>query len=1241
VGESVEEELIVGLDRQRIGLNHDWRFSKGDPLEAEQIDYDDSTWRVLDIPHDWAIEGAFDKKYNPQTGGLDIAGVGWYRKHFRLSAPGASRVYTVEIDGAMANARVFLNGREIGARPYGYIGFAVDITSHLRFGEAANVLAFRLAPEDQASRWYPGAGLYRHVWLDVTADVHIARWGTVVTTSKVSAAAASVNIRTEIRNHRAAVAEVTLESAIIDADGRSIARIASPHRMGARSSKTTDTRLELPRPRLWDVDNPHLYAAVSLMREREEVLDRYTTVFGVRTLEFNKSKGFVLNGRHRKLRGVCLHHDLGALGAAVNRRAIERQLQLMKAMGANAIRTSHNPPAPELLEECDRLGLMVVDEAFDMWRRPKVAHGYSKIFDAWGETDLRDMIRRDRNHPSVILWSIGNEILEQNEPDGWKIARRLTEICHEEDPSRPVTAAFNQPREAIQNGLAGEVDIPGFNYQPLGYEGFLRDHPDWIVVGSETCSCVSSRGIYHLPLEKYDKHPSLQLTSYDIIAPRWGYPPDVEFDAQERSPNVLGEFVWTGFDYLGEPTPYFWQDWQANLDEPDWPSRSSYFGIVDLAGFPKDRYFLYQSVWTERPMVHLLPHWNWEGREAQAIPVMVYTNGDEAELFVNGRSLGRQKRTSGIALPVGASVSPDGTFQSKYRLLWRVPYEAGTLKAVAFAAGNAVAIAEVRTAGPPARLHVASDRSRLRADGEDLAFLSVQVQDQQGTLCPLSGHSIAFQIDGAGTLAGVDNGNPASVEPFQSKERRAFAGRCLLIVRPNRGASGQIRVLSTSEGLQGAETRLEVDVEAPRQATTPRSSLMTSLPSSAPHRTGYFGPFGGRFVAETLVPALDELAAALDSIVREEPFQREWRGLLASYAGRPTPLGEARRLSRAIDPEGSRIGRLWLKREDLCHTGAHKINNALGQVLLAKKMGKTRVIAETGAGQHGVATATACALFGLPCEVYMGAEDVKRQSPNVGRMKLLGARVVPVVSGSRTLKDAMNEAMRDWVTNVRSTYYCIGSVAGPHPYPELVAVLQSVIGEEARAQSIDTTGELPDAVMACVGGGSNAMGMFGAFLQDDGVALVGVEAAGEGVSTGRHAATLSEGRVGVLHGSKSYVLCDDGGQILEAHSISAGLDYPGVGPQHAWLKESGRARYLSATDAEALASVALVAQNEGIIPALESAHAFARVDDVARELARARGRPVSIAVCLSGRGDKDLSTLLTRLLHDREEQGPR
>jgi tryptophan synthase beta chain len=396
--------------------------------------------------------------------------------------------------------------------------------------------------------------------------------------------------------------------------------------------------------------------------------------------------------------------------------------------------------------------------------------------------------------------------------------------------------------------------------------------------------------------------------------------------------------------------------------------------------------------------------------------------------------------------------------------------------------------------------------------------------------------------------------------------------------------------------------------------------------------TGWYGAYGGRYVSETLIHALDELTQAVERIASTPAFDAELKGLLTDYVGRPTPLTEAMRLARAIDPSGKAVGRLFLKREDLCHTGAHKINNALGQVLLATKMGKTRIIAETGAGQHGVATATACALFGLPCEIYMGEEDVKRQAPNVGRMKLLGAKVIPVQSGSRTLKDAMNEALRDWVTNVGTTHYCIGSAAGPHPYPELVARFQSVIGVESRAQILARTGKLPDAAIACVGGGSNAIGMFRGFTGDPSVMLYGVEAAGHGVASGKHAATLTAGRVGVLHGSKSYVLCDEQGQIEEAHSISAGLDYPGVGPEHAFLKDTKRARYVSATDDEALAAAALVTRTEGILPALETSHAFSKIGSIASELAATLERPATLVVCLSGRGDKDLETFLGRLL---------
>jgi beta-galactosidase len=806
---TAQADRTASRERDRQGFGHDWRFLKGDAAAAERPEFDDKNWQVLDVPHDWVIEEPFDRKYNPHTGGLPIAGIGWYRKHFRIPVGSADRRYAVEFDGAMANARVFLNGRELGGRPYGYIAFSFDLTRDLHFGDADNIIAVRLETEQESSRWYPGAGIYRHVWLVQTSDVHVARFGTFVTTPSVTDEKARVELRTRVQNERADAVSVTLETVVVDASGQSVARGEVVRRIAPGSTEAIEGTFDVAHPRLWDVDAPYLYTAESVVREGERVLDRYTTPFGVRTIQVDRDAGFRLNGRHLKLQGVCMHHDLGALGSAVNAHAIERQLRIMKAMGANAIRTSHNPPAPELLDACDRLGLMVMDEAFDMWRTPKVKNGSAKYYDQWAETDLRDMIRRDRNHPSVVLYSIGNEVMEQGEEDGWKIAKDLTRICHEEDSTRKVTSAFNRLDEAIKNKLADQVDVPGFNYQPRHYERVLKEHPDWIIVGSETSSCVSSRGVYHLPLEKYYKHPSLQLSSYDIITAPWAYPPDVEFDAQERFPGILGEFVWTGFDYIGEPTPYFWQRYGPKFDEPDWPARSSYFGIVDLAGFPKDRYFLYQSVWSKVPMVHLLPHWNWAGHEGQPIPVMVYTNAEDVELFLNGRSLGHKKRgAEPVILPVGDNVSPDHTFASKYRLLWQVPYEPGALRAVASTGGKVVATTEVRTAGAPARLRVSADHDRLRADGEDLAFLTVRVEDKDGNLCPVADNLVRFALEGGAVIAGVDNGNAATVEPFQASERHAFNGLALLIVRPKRGAPGPIRVVSSSEGLESAETKL-------------------------------------------------------------------------------------------------------------------------------------------------------------------------------------------------------------------------------------------------------------------------------------------------------------------------------------------------------------------------------------------------------------------------------------------------
>jgi beta-galactosidase len=791
---------LAAADR-RASFDENWKFFKGEAPGAEQSAFGDAGWRSLNLPHDWAIEGPFDVKFGPNTGGLPIFGTGWYRKHFTVPASGKGSYYSIEFDGAMSNSTVWLNGHELGGRPYGYSSFDFELTPYLNFG-GDNVIAVKLTPQEASSRWYPGAGIYRNVWLVTAAMTHVAHWGTYVTTPEVTNALATVAVRNQIQNSGEQPTRVTVETAILDAAGKQVARQQSGETAVApKATATVGASLKVPQPQRWDVERPYLYRVVTTVRAGGKVLDSYETPLGIRTIEFNREKGFLLNGRAVKLNGVCDHHDLGALGAAVNRRATERQVEILKGMGVNAIRTSHNPPSPELLEICDRMGIVVMDEAFDMWRQDKVKNGSAKYFDQWGERDMRDLVRRDRNHPSVIMWSIGNEIPEQGSPEGAKIAHFLTGLAHEEDPTRPTTSAFNNWQGAIRNGLADEVDLPGFNYQPMQYANIQRDHPKWVIFGSETESCVSSRGVYEIPVSTAVNRPSLQVSSYDVVAPAWAYCPDVEFDAQDRLPNVLGEFVWTGFDYLGEPTPYG--------RAADWPSRSSYFGIVDLAGFPKDRYYMYKAKWTKEPVVHLLPHWNWPGREGQAIPIMAYTNADEVELFVNGKSMGRKKLgVDTVEIPVGRNVSPQQKFTSKYRLEWEAPYAPGSIRAVGYKGGKQIAVDEIKTAGAPARLRLIADRSKLAASGEDLSFITVRVEDKDGNLCPLADNLVQFKVEGAGKIEAVDNGNAATTEPFQADHRKAFSGMALLIVRANKGQGGRIQVTATSEGLQPATTAL-------------------------------------------------------------------------------------------------------------------------------------------------------------------------------------------------------------------------------------------------------------------------------------------------------------------------------------------------------------------------------------------------------------------------------------------------
>jgi beta-galactosidase len=680
----------------------------------------------------------------------------------------------------------------------------VDLTPHVKFGEE-NVLAVRLAPEENSSRWYAGAGIYRNVWLNVTGAARVPQWGTYVTTPSVTDAKATVHVRTEVENRGTQVAKVALETAVLDASGKQVGRAVKDVEIAAGGKQTVEADVEVANPHRWDLDTPYLYSVASTVREGGRHSDRYLTPFGIRTIEYTKDRGFLLNGKPHKFQGVCDHSDLGALGTAVNRRGLERQIEILKAFGTNAIRTSHNPPAPELLDLADRMGVLIMDEAFDMWARPKKPNGYSKYWNEWYETDLRDFVRRDRNHPSIVMWSIGNEIPEQGRPEGPVIAKKLTEICHQEDPTRPTTSAFNNAAAAIRTGMADQVDVVGLNYRIREYAGFIKEHPNWLWVSTETSSGVSSRGVYQLPIEKYEKHPSLNLTSYDVIAPPWAYIADAEWEAQEKNPPIMGEFVWTGFDYLGEPTPYF--NGRGANNEADWPSRSSYFGIVDLAGFPKDRFYLYQSQWTTKPMVHMLPHWNWAGMEGKPIPVMVYTNADEAEVFLNGKSLGRKKRFSEpVELPVGTSVNAEKKMMSKYRLLWQVPYAPGSIKVVAYQGGKAVATEETKTAGAPARVVLTPDRAAIGADGEDLSFVTVRVEDKDGNFCPMADNEVKFKLDGPAKIAGVDNGNPATVESFQADHRKAFSGLALLIVRSEAGKPGRVKITASAEGLRAGET---------------------------------------------------------------------------------------------------------------------------------------------------------------------------------------------------------------------------------------------------------------------------------------------------------------------------------------------------------------------------------------------------------------------------------------------------
>lgn len=779
-------------------LDKHWRFAKGDYPEAVRKNFDDSKWEQVTVPHDWAIYGPFDVNNDLQTvavvqngekiatqktgrtGGLPYVGVGWYRTLFGVpaSTEGKQRV-SIWFDGAMSEAEVYVNGKKVGFWPYGYNSFHFDITDFLNADGGNNLLAVRLENRPQSSRWYPGAGIYRNVRLVVTNEVHVPIWGTYITTPFVSREYASVRLQTKIQN---APKEVEVQTSVYNAAGELVVAKNNLRRMADGS--VVEQNFIVYAPQLWSPETPALYRAVSKIVVQGKVVDEYVTRFGIRDIRYVADKGFFLNGQNRKFKGVCNHHDLGPLGAAVNTAALRRQLTLLKDMGCDAVRTTHNMPAPELVALCDEMGFMVMVENFDEWDKAKCENGYHRYFNEWAEKDMLNMLHGYRNNPSVVMWSIGNEVPTQCGKDGYKVAKFLQDICHREDPTRPVTCGMDRVSCTLDNGFAAVLDIPGLNYRTGRYHDAYNRLPQGMVLGSETASTVSSRGVYKIPVEKKAGavYPDHQSSSYDVEYCSWSNLPEEDFALADDYSWTLGQFVWTGFDYLGEPTPY---------DTDAWPNHSSMFGIIDLASIPKDRYYLYRSLWNEKEnTLHVLPHWSWEGQEGNVVPVFVYTNYPAAEVFINGKSQGKQSKNT-------------STLQNRYRLMWMdTKYEKGELRVVAYdAEGKVAAEKVVRTAGKPYRVELTPDRKELAADGKDLAYVNVRVVDKDGNLCPNAQHLVQLSVRGAGQFRAVANGDPTSLELYHLPQMQVFNGQLTAIVQAGE-QSGQLTLEAASKGLK-------------------------------------------------------------------------------------------------------------------------------------------------------------------------------------------------------------------------------------------------------------------------------------------------------------------------------------------------------------------------------------------------------------------------------------------------------
>lgn len=785
------EEKTKTKSRIVQDFNKDWRFKLGDHPEAKNDSVDFSTWRSLELPHDWSIEGSFSES-NPtgSQGGALPAGIGWYHKSFDIPADWSARKVFISFDGVYRNSEVWINGNYLGIRPFGYISFQYDLTPYLKFGQT-NSIAVKVDNSPQPnSRWYTGSGIYRNVKLIATNKVYVGQWGTFVTTPQVSKDSAEVNLAIQLKNE-SELAQVKVVSTILDADHKAIVAKEQIVNLTNQDDLATTLKFHLESPKLWSPDHPYMYSVVTKIYENSTLLDSYTTPLGIRDFHFDAKKGFFINGEPTKIHGVCLHHDLGALGAAINVHAIRRQLEIMKDMGVNAIRTAHNPPSPEFLELTDQMGFIVQDEAFDVWKKKKVKYDYHLHWDEWHEKDLRDMILRDRNHPSIMMWSIGNEIREQFDSTGVTITKELVAIVKELDTTRPVTVALTenipQKNYIYQSGV---LDLLGFNYKYEAYKDLPNRFKEEKLLSSESISGLMTRGHYDMPSDslmhwppahnaEFDGNEDLTVSAYDHVSAYWGSTHEQTWKEVKRLDFMAGMFIWTGFDYLGEPVPY------------PYPARSSYYGIVDLAGFPKDVYYMYKSEWTTEDVLHIFPHWNWTDGEVVDLWAY-YNNADEVELFLNGKSLGSRSK-EGDDLHVS----------------WRVPFEAGTLKAVSRKEGKVVLEREIRTAGSPAKIQLISDKKELNADGNDLIFVTVNIKDDKGVLVPRADNLVQFEVTGGGKIVGVDNGYQASMEPFKANKRKAFNGKCLVIIQSNY-KNEPITLKATSEGLASETLKISI-----------------------------------------------------------------------------------------------------------------------------------------------------------------------------------------------------------------------------------------------------------------------------------------------------------------------------------------------------------------------------------------------------------------------------------------------